>query len=261
MYKFGIIGTSCAGKTTLAHALVARLKSYGILADGLFSQDRKFSFDKQFLETEAAQNWMVTNLISREVDLVLHSDVHVYVSDRTPVDLFAYYAHQYDTELSRACWAYVKEWAKTYTTLYYLNPLPYQDDTKRPPDEFRLSVDAKLTSLLEEICNVKVLERHEVLVDILATIGHKKPSTKNTFTRNDAKALAKAFGHPVLVKDKLAVDMLSDTDIWVLVPNLLGHDVQSYRDYAKGLLGAYTPIDLNLAVDASTFDFDYYIET
>ena len=259
MHKFGIIGTSCAGKTTLAHALTARLKSYGILADGLFSQDRKFSFDKTFLESEPAQNWMITNLISKEVDLTLHTDVDVYVSDRTPVDLFAYYAVQYDTELSRACWAYVLEWAKTYDALYYLEPLEYQFDTKRPSDEFRLSVDKKLKELIAQVPNIKRLPRNGILADILITIGFQKPRAKTSITQADIKTLAKTFGYPILVKDKAPADILSDTDMWVLASDVFKVDMAALREYTRGLLGPFVLFDLNLAKDTSTFDFPYYI--
>ena len=41
-FKFALIGTSCSGKTTTAYALVSRLKSYGVLADGVFSQENEF---------------------------------------------------------------------------------------------------------------------------------------------------------------------------------------------------------------------------
>ncbi len=258
--KFGLIGTSCAGKTTLAHSLVGRLKSYGVLADGLFSQDRKFSFDKKFLESEAAQNWMVTNLIAKEVDLTLHTDVDVYITDRTPVDLFAYYAHQYDTPLSRACWDYVLQWAKTYEVLYYLEPLPFHDDTKRPPDDFRLAVDAKLRELLPQVPNVVYLERHSVLVDMMTRLKVSKPGVKTTLTDADLQAIAKGTGYTILRKDAPLKDNLSDYDLWVLHPfPYRDVDVGKVKQFIRGLVGAFVPFDVNVAFDASTFDFPHTI--
>jgi hypothetical protein len=245
----------------LAHALVGRLKSYGILADGLFSQDRKFSFDKKYIETEAAQNWMVSNLIAKEVDIVLHGDVEVFITDRTPIDLFAYYAYQHDTELSRACWAYAKEWAKTYDALYYLEPLPYHDDGKRPSDDFRTAVDNVLVNdLIPQIPNVKHLTRHSVLNDILRTIGFEKPGVKMDFTRDDAQTLANHLKLRVVVKHRKGVeDALSDYDIWLLTPTPLAHDLEAIRTYAKGLFGQFVDLDINTAVDTSTFDFGFSI--
>lgn len=261
VHKFGIIGTSCAGKTTLAHTLVGRLKSYGILADGLFSQDRKFSFDKKYIESEAAQNWMVANLISKEVDIVLHGDVEVFITDRTPIDLFAYYAYQHDTELSRACWAYALEWAKTYDALYYLAPLPYHDDGKRPSDDFRNAVDDVLVNrLLPQVPNVKKLSRHGVLNDVLTMIGFDKPEVKMDFTKDDAQALANHLKLRVVVKHRKGIeDALSDYDVWLLVPNPLTFDVEAVRNYVKGVFGQFVDLDINLAVDTSTFDFGFSI--
>lgn len=259
--KFGIIGTSCAGKTTLAHGLVARLKSYGVLADGLFSQDRRFSFDRNKLETEEAQNWMIANLISKEVDLSLHSDVTCLITDRTPVDLFAYYAYQYDTPLSNACWSYVKQWANTYEALYYLEPLPFQDDGKRPSDEFRLGVDSKLLELIREIPNVQFYPgRHDVLNDVLRCIGVKKPNVKTDFTEDDARTLANHVGFPILIKKMYgARDTLSDYDMWVLSKDDV--DLQKIREYAFGLFGSFVNLEINHAKSADSFDFEYTIFT
>lgn len=258
--KFGIIGTSCAGKTTLAHQLIGRLKSYGVLADGLFSQDRKFSFPLAQLETEAAQNWMITNLIAKEADLILHPDVDVYITDRTPVDLFAYYAYQYDTPLSRACWNYVKAWATTYTALYYLEPLPYQDDNKRPTDEFRMGVDEKLLKLLEEIPNVVCIPRNEVLVDIMVQCNLKKPSAKSTMNSTDLQAIANGLGRPIVAKlPRSGADELSDQDMWVMGPPDLISLLPTWRQYVRGLVGAFVNFDLNVAASVETFDFPFTI--
>lgn len=259
MKKFGLIGTSCAGKTTLAHQLVGRLKSYGVLADGLFSQDRKFSFPLSKIETEEAQNWMVTNLIAKETDLILHPDVDIYITDRTPIDLFAYYAYQFDTQLSRALWGYVKEWAKTYEVLYYMGPLPYQDDNKRPSDEFRNNVDRKLQQLIDEVPNVKFLERHEILVDLMTTAGLRKPGVKSEFTETDFQVLATSLQRRLVVKHGRKTDGLSDQDMWIIgTPDDVNRLVL-FKAYIKGLVGAFVPFDLNVAPGIETFDFPYTI--
>jgi len=262
--KFGIIGTSCAGKTTLAHALVSRLKSYSILADGLFSQDRKFSFDRKYLPTEAAQNMMITNLISKEVDLSLHGDVEVLITDRTPIDLFAYYAHQYDTPLSRACWAYAKEWAKTYTQLYYLAPLPFQDDGKRPADDFRLQVDEKLKELIQEVPNVVEIGRHDVLNSILNHIGFDKPSVKMTLEDTDAQTISDQLNKIVIVKEGGNKDVVSDYDMWIVDPlsiksggNAFLMSLDFYKVYIHNLLGQFVPVEVNIAGSTDTFDFPF----
>lgn len=262
VFKFGIIGTSCAGKTTLAHGLVARLKEYGILADGLFSQDRKFSFSKEFIETEEAQNWMVANLIAKEVDTVLHGDIDVFITDRTPVDLFAYYAYQYNTPLSAACWEYAKQWCARYDALYYLEPLPFQDDGKRPSDDFRLGVDAELNRLLLEVPKVKRLTRHEVLNDVLDTIGFMKPNVKIDLTEDDFQALANQTRTPIVVKER-ANRALADYDLWALVsPEDIRNNVNlraGFRQFARGLFGRFVEFDLELCTGLETFDFVYTV--
>lgn len=265
-HKFGIIGTSSSGKTTLTHGLVSRLKSYGILADGVFSQDRKFSFPLEKLESEEAQNWMVTNLISKEIDLSLHIDVDVMISDRTPVDLFAYYAVQYDTELSRACWQYVKQWARTYTSLYYLEPLAYHYDGKRPSDSFRLNVNTKLLALIEELesekqVSIRKLGRHEILNDILVKVGFQKPRVKIALLESDIQQLADSFNKPILLKTTSSKDSLSDYDLWVIDESLdvldFTEKLEAYKNYAKGLFGPFVPLDIHLVKSLDTFDFKY----
>lgn len=259
--KFGIIGTSCAGKTTLAHAVVSRLKSYGILADGLFSQDRRFSFDISYLESEAAQNWMVSNLIAQEVNLSLRNDVDVLITDRTPLDLYAYYALQYDTPLSQACWGYVKEWMKTYEAVFYLPPLPYQDDNKRPSDEFRLRVDEKLRSLLAtpEI-NIVQVERQHVLTTIMRALGAVKPTVKTRISEDDCQELADTFQLPVLLKISKSDDVLSDSDLWFISPDPTRVRIAAIRRYMRQLFGAYVNFDVGVAHSTRTFDFDYVVK-
>ncbi len=226
-HKFAIIGTSCAGKTTLAYGLVSRLKSYGVLADGVFSQDRKFSFDKSLLGSEElAQQWMVNNLIAKETDAILQSDVKVLVSDRSVLDLFAYYSLQYpDSAACVAMYNYVVSYLETYDKLYYLNPLPYQDDNKRPTDEFRLAVDLELARLLGQIELTSSLankvvraDRHKILEDVMLTIGVTKPSVKKTLTKEDMQFLSNKLGATLATTTrtflKVDPDVLSDTDIF-----------------------------------------------
>ena len=56
MIKVAMIGSSCAGKSTLVYSLIGRLKKQGILAEGVVSTDRKFSYPKSLLvESEDIQ--------------------------------------------------------------------------------------------------------------------------------------------------------------------------------------------------------------
>ena len=228
VHKFALIGTSCSGKTSLSYSLVGRLKTYGVLADGVFSQDRKFSFPLDRIESEEAQNWMIANMIAKEADLSLHSDIELLVSDRSPLDLLAYYAYQYQgkSSLYDAAKAYALAWCKGYTALYYLEPLPYQDDNKRPSDEFRLSVDKVLLALIDDaqaagVNVIKGLARNDILRDIMQKAHIVKPGVKSALLTGDVQRLADFLGLPVLAKfAKDPGDPLSDTDLWIIDSNL-----------------------------------------
>lgn len=266
-FKFGIIGTSCSGKTTLAHALTARLKTYGVLVDGLFSQDRKLTFSTDYLETEAAQNWMITNLITQEVAMTSRSDVEVYISDRTPLDLFGYYRHQFRTPLSNAMERYVYEYCKTYSVLYYLEPLPYQSDNKRPSDQFRLAVDDEIVALVKQAkaegVEVRMLPREEILADILRTIGLRKPTIKSTLSEEDLQVIRDMAGVDILVKVTDPLDTLADTDIWLLKPS--PGDYKEYKEQVQFMVnehfGPLVNVDIHIgyASGVHTFDFPHRV--
>lgn len=224
-FKFALIGTSCAGKTTAAYALVSRLKSYSVLADGVFSQDRKFSFDKAHLATEEiAQQWMVNNLIAKETDTILHEDIDVLITDRSALDLMSYYALQFpESRTMKAMLGYVTEYLQTYSALYYLPPLPFQDDGKRPGDAFRKSVDTQLVRMIAALpehvkSKVKFLERNKVLEDVMMTVGVKKPNSKYQLDPDDMQFLANRTGlvlHRTARSFRKEPDVLSDNDIFV----------------------------------------------
>ena len=257
-FKAGLAGTSCAGKTTLAYSIVGRLKSYGVLAEGVFSQDRKFSFDKSLLEThEVAQNWMITNMIAKEIEMSLHGDVDLLISDRTALDFFAYYRYQYPNSLlASACWQYVKEWCTTYDVIYLLDPLPYQADGKRPNDEFRTAVHEVLLQLAHEVPNVVRIERHNILNDVMIRAGIEKPNVKNILTEDDVKALATSLGQPVVFKQGTKTpDALTDNDLYIVVSDPLDTDLRDkLRTFVRGLFGPFCQIDLHLTNTTATFD-------
>lgn len=259
-HKFALAGTSCAGKTTLAHQLIGRLKTYGILADGVTNADRRFSFPRELIETqEIAQNWMINNLIAKEIDLGLHGDTFVMVNDRSVLDFYAYYAYQYpNSELCIALWTYVQEWLRTYDKIYILEPLPYQDDGKRPGDEFRMAVNEVLDNLARTIPNVAYIDRKDVLNDILQTMGIPKPTAKNVVTVEDLQAFCNAVKLPLVAKMPTYDDGLSDVDCWVIEPlngdwGLLDN-VETYRGYAQNLFGKHALLDVHVARTLETFD-------
>ena len=268
VHKFALIGTSCAGKTSLAHSLVGRLKTYGVLADGIFSQDRKFSFPLSKIESEAAQNWMIANIIAKEADMQMHEDVELVLSDRSPLDLLAYYAYQYQgkSALYEAAKGYAIEWCKGYEALYYLEPLPYQDDHKRPSDEFRLGVDRVLLGLIDEAVAAGVnvvtgLARSDILRDVMQRAGIQKPSVKSALAPTDVQRLSNFLRLPVLAKfANDPGDPLSDTDMWIIISaktpvsdfiRVSENHVGAATAFLRGHVGPWPLFDLMVTTDAA----------
>jgi predicted nucleotidyltransferase len=172
--KFALIGTSCSGKTTLCLSILAHLKGIGVLCDGVLQQDRRFAFDRAQLELyKEAQYYFICNQIMRESELTLRGHAEVLVSDRSVLDLYAYYEAMFGED--KKLFGLVTGWCKTYTALYYLPPLPYVDDKARPSDKFRMKVDRRLRPLLNCIPEVRQMpiDRASVLDDILKMLGKK----------------------------------------------------------------------------------------
>lgn len=149
MIKVAMIGSSCAGKSTLVYSLIGRLKKQGILAEGVVSTDRKFSYPKSLLvESEDIQCNMIFNQLALETYWASRHDVEVLVLDRTPLDLWCYYEASFPQmsnkkEMVRDL---VMRWFdQNYDHVFYLPPLPYQFDGDRPDENFRNKVADVIT--------------------------------------------------------------------------------------------------------------------
>lgn len=257
-HKFGLCGTSCCGKTTLSYAILSRLKKYSILADTVSNLDRTFCWDIKYIETELAQNWHITNLISKEIERSLREDVDVLVTDRTPLDLFAYYSYQHNTDLSKAMLNYIKEYIKTYDCIYYLPPLEYQYDNKRPSNDFRLGVDNELKRLIQlEPFSQKVvtIDREDILGDILSKLNFKKPSVKYDLFDDDLQALCDGLKVPLILKVKSNQDSLSDYDLFI--EGDVSFDRETAYNYIRNAVGKYVDFDLMIVPPNYNLDFNY----
>ena len=160
--KFGLVGTSCAGKTTTALKIASQLKEDGYNADLIHNQDRRLPFDREYLDTDIfAQYWCIFNQIAKECEVVVGRPEKIVVTDRTPLDFYAYGQYQYESD--RDIWYTIRDWiSMTYDTVFYLDPLELEQDGARPDDEFRLGVDAVIQELLEECPNAEMIERKEI---------------------------------------------------------------------------------------------------
>lgn len=146
--KFAFIGTSSSGKTTATYRTCGYLKERGIRVDGILQQDRRLPFNPELLSTHAeAQHWFIFNMMTTESYLSLSRGTDCLVSDRSVLDFYAYMKHQWPNQ-TQEIERMVTMWLDTYHTLFYLPPRAYDNDGVRPPDEFRLGVDATLKDLI-----------------------------------------------------------------------------------------------------------------
>lgn len=144
-YKFGLIGTSCSGKSTMAHKLVYELRKDGHLCEGVISSDRKHSLDMKLLDTEEyAQIYVILNQALLELERILREDTEILISDRSMIDFFAYYTYcikNKNKSIYNIIQKLSEEWINTYDILFYLKPLPYKNDNSRPDNKFRMGVE------------------------------------------------------------------------------------------------------------------------
>lgn len=154
-YRFGIVGTSCAGKTTKAYDVLAKLKKDGYTADGILQQDRRLAFDKERLDDdEDAQYWVLFNQMLKELEVTIGRPNKIVVSDRTPLDFYAYYEQLYGPDT--ATYSYLCKWMRDkYDVLFYLEPLELEQDGARPNNRFRMEVDELIQKYLDDVpCKV-----------------------------------------------------------------------------------------------------------
>jgi hypothetical protein len=216
-HKFAFTGTNCSGKTTMALDVTARLKKMHVLAEVVSSQDRKITWkDVHFPIDYRAHYGMITNLIHAEVQAELKGDATVVITDRSVLDLYAIATYDHPTnpqlaELEHAILA----WCSSYTKIYYLEPLTYQEDNKRPSDHFRMATHGQLLHLFDKynLPNVIRIPRSDVFKDLKATLGIQG----NPPFAEEAKwqAISNELGLSLLVKEP-ASEVTSDYDVWIL---------------------------------------------
>lgn len=240
-FKFAFTGTNSSGKTTMALGVTARLKEeYHVLAEVVSSQDRKITWkDDHFPVNIKAHFGMICNLIHAEVQAELKGDAEVVITDRSVLDLFAIAKTDHPNHPALpGLWAMVEQWALTYTKIYYLPPLAYQEDGKRPPDDFRMRTHARLVDILktENFSNVVMdLPRSDAFKDILKVIGKEviKP-----IWAYDEKWLHVANSVQVTIAVKHPRNSVtSDVDVWLL-PDSSFLD-QKIVDYAGDCVRAH----------------------
>lgn len=111
--KVGLFGGPCAGKTTLAYALVARARQRGLDAVALVNHHHP----PVPIDSRGGQRWMMMRAIEEET--VAQARRHdLIVCDRTVIDL-VYYGGDPPWPGARA----LSQWVLTYDELYYCPPI------------------------------------------------------------------------------------------------------------------------------------------
>lgn len=246
--KFGIIGTSCAGKTTLVYNLLHKLKMRGVNVDGILQQDRRFSFERARLEDDPLAQWsFIMNQIKAEADMQLKPGVDVMVSDRSPLDFYAYYEWQYGENVHLKNMVF--DWCKTtFTCLYLVDPLPYVDDGARLNEVGRNAADTVIRELAAEArdhWNVPItlvqpgnMKREAVFGDIMRQL------TDKVLTQAELHLLTEITGlDELIVGGSYAYNRatkLSDLDVYLVgeEPLETGHpDLKKYEVRIKDAFG------------------------
>lgn len=250
--KIAFTGTNSSGKTTMAMEVCSRLKrDHHVLAELVSSQDRKITWkDDHFPVDPRAHFGMITNMIHAEVQAELKGDAHVVITDRSVLDLYAIALTDHpDSQMIKDLGVAVNAWAKTYTKIIYLSPLPYQEDGKRPPDEFRMKTHATLLKLIAsgDYPNVEdTLERSGVFRHVLETLHiASKPDVFHETAK--WQLLADMFDVSLIVKARNS--STSDQDVWFMLPKGITRQVtlaESTRIFegAKLIFGDQIKIDL-----------------
>jgi thymidylate kinase len=220
-FKVAFTGTNSSGKTTMALETTARLKrQYHVLAEVVSSQDRKITWkDDHFPVDPRAHYGMISNLVKAEVEAELKGDADIVITDRSVLDLYAIALtdHTSDPKVL-GMEGYIRSWMSTYTHVIYLPPLEYQEDGKRPPNEFRMRTHETLRQLIKNwnLPNViDGLSRPEAFQLVLDAVGKTKV-TPIFAEREKWQAIARELGVTLMVK-KSEWPSTSDTDVWLVL--------------------------------------------
>lgn len=252
--KFGLIGTSCAGKTSKAYEVLAALKRAGVHADGVLQQDRRFSFERALLETDPVAQWsFIANQVKAEADMMLRPGTEVLICDRTPLDFYAYYEWQYGR--NDALYNFALDWCKrTYSNIYFLRALPYVDDGARLDEGERDQADVFIKLVIARAISqglqvtevVDAQETPEVSdwVRRLDVCDDILKSVRRSLSPSDLCLLPKITGLPsVLVGGSYAFNRQtkwSDLDVYLLSPEPMetGHsDLKKYETLIRDVFG------------------------
>lgn len=250
-HKVAFTGTNSSGKTTMALEVTARLKrQYHVLAEVVSSQDRKITWnDAHFPIRPEAHFGMISNLVHAEVAASLKGDATIVVTDRSVLDLYAIAKTDFPEHPKiHKMEGYILAWLETYDKIFYLPPLEYQEDGKRPPNEFRLRTHATLLELIDkyQLPNVVKQDRADSFKSILDLLGIS-PAKEVYAEKEKWQAVSNELGVTVMVK-RATWPSTSDHDVWLLLDRIDQFDGGILVSKAKYCAALYFGTQL-------TFDF------
>lgn len=219
-FKIAFTGTNSSGKTTMAMEVTSRLKSENhYLAELVSSQDRKISWkDEHFPVDPRAHYGMITNLIHAEVQAELKGDANVVVTDRSVLDLYSIALVDHPNHpMIAALRPTVEAWLTSYTKVFYLPPLDYQEDGKRPPNEFRMLTHASLVNEINKgnFPNLEMIsDRSTVMRKVRDVLGIKSLNPQILAYSEKLAFVASSAGVMLAVKSRKWAN--SDLDVWVV---------------------------------------------
>lgn len=117
----GLTGVESTGKSTLAHMLVGRLRTHGVLVDLVAEPGSMLPFSPELFDSRW-EAWMyaITNKMATECRAMLRPNINWVISDRTPLDFLAYWEVKVPP-LDPDFVELIVEWVKFhYEVIYYL---------------------------------------------------------------------------------------------------------------------------------------------
>lgn len=185
MEKIAFVGTAGTGKTTL----IDRLRNeYTDDTRVLFVEEaaRKFFAENQLGDDQRRNEDIQSKILAMilQLEQAAHEkDPEVIFCDRSVLDAVVYVLSEGDVDAAEAMYDELKEWVKTYTKIYVLDP----DDVAHETDEIRLE-DAQVRQKVHEVY-VRFLRSKGIQYEILSgTIEERVETVKSAaFKANRSK--------------------------------------------------------------------------
>jgi len=143
----GLFGSESIGKTSTGYMLTGRLRTHGLLAEYVTDSSAAMPFPPDRFDTHvSAWVYVLMKKIERECEVALRSNVEVIISDRTPLDLFAYFQmkHPEAHAASAAIAPLVDYWVSLYDHLYFFPAAGTtfrSEGFREPTDDSRKIID------------------------------------------------------------------------------------------------------------------------